>query len=291
MIKKKHKSQNDGAELRSDSMTTREKSNYAKVNKNVAYVVAVLLLISVFSSGYFVGKGGAGGVINKAADPGQAQPSANQQNAQAPLTADAVKGLFSQEVIKFGKGDKKLLIVEVSDPSCPYCQVAAGANDEIGSQIGPQFTPVSKGGTYVAPVPEIKKLVDAGKADFVWLYMPGHGNGELATKALYYAAEKGKFWEVQDLLMSAKGYDLLNNQVKNDPAKIPQLAEFLKSAVDPGDLKKALESGKYDNRIKEDETKASALGISGTPGFILNTTVFPGAYSWEEMKSVADQAQ
>jgi hypothetical protein len=33
---------------------------------------------------------------------------------------------------------------------------------------------------------------------------------------LYCAKEKGKFWEVHDLLMSAAGFDLVNNKVKND---------------------------------------------------------------------------
>lgn len=209
-----------------------------------------------------------------------------QQPSQPQISIDTIKGLFNKNTVKFGNGDKKLLIVEVSDPSCPYCHVAGGANDEIGKQMGAQFA----SGTYTAPVPEIKKLVDQGKADFIWLYTNGHGNGELATKSLYCAYDQGKFWQAHDLLMSAKGYTLINNEVKNDTSKSQQMADFLASAVNKNELKKCLDSGKYNSRLAEDSALASSLGVNGTPGFYLNTTNFSGAYSWTDMKSVAETA-
>jgi protein-disulfide isomerase len=213
-----------------------------------------------------------------------------KQPAKPQVSLDAIKGLFAKNVVKFGKGDKKLLMVEVADPSCPYCHVAAGANTEIGSKIGPQFKLVSEGGTYLPPVPEMKKLVEQGKADFVWLYTNGHGNGELATKAIYCAFDQGKFWQAHDLLMSAEGYTLINDEVKNDASKSQQVADFLASAVDKNELISCLDSGKYNSRLSEDSALASSLGVSGTPGFYLNTTNFAGAYSWTDMKSVADAA-
>jgi protein-disulfide isomerase len=92
----------------------------------------------------------------------------------------------------FGKKDSKVLFVEFSDPSCPFCHVASGKNPELNKQAGAQFTMEKDGGTYVPPVPEMKKLVDSGKAAYVWLYANGHGNGELATKALVLCEGKGK---------------------------------------------------------------------------------------------------
>ena len=142
----------------------------------------------------------------------------------------------------------------------------------------------------MALVPEMKKLVDQGKADFVWIYSPGHGNGEMAAKALYCAFDQGKFWQAHDLLMSVKGYDLINNQIKNDSTKSQQMAEFLAGAVNSKELKSCLDGGKYDARLGEDSALASSLGVRGTPGFFLNTTNFAGAYNWTEMKSVADTA-
>jgi hypothetical protein len=87
---------------------------------------------------------------------------------------------------------------------------------ELNKQVGERFTLTADGGTYKAPVLEMKQLVDEGKAAFAWFYSPGHGAGELATQAMYCADEQGKFWEVHDLLMTSEGYELMNETVKND---------------------------------------------------------------------------
>lgn len=212
------------------------------------------------------------------------------QPTQKPLSLTLVKDVFKKDVIKFGNENSKLLFVEVADPSCPYCHVAAGLNPELNAQMGGRFNLVSEGGSYVAPVIEMKKLAQEGKASFAWLYSPGHGNGEMGTKAMYCAHEKGKFWEVHDLLMTNKAYDFLNNTVKNDKTKSQDLANFVSSAIDPAFIKSCLDSGKYDKRLQEDIAIAQSLGISGTPGFLVNSQLFAGAYSFTDMKSAVDQA-
>jgi len=212
-----------------------------------------------------------------------------QQPADPEITKDQLKGLFNGKNITFGKKDAKVVFVEFSDPSCPYCNIAAGQNPNLNKSAGPQFTMVKDGGTYLAPVPEMKKLVDAGKASFVWVYANGHGNGEMGTKAMYCGFEKKKFWEVHDLLMSEAGYNLMNNDVKNDKTKAGVVAEFLKSAVSAKDMQSCLESGKYDGRIAEDSAIATTFGMSGTPKFFVNTENFKGAYSFKDMQSVVDK--
>lgn len=216
-----------------------------------------------------------------------------QEQGAAPtpkkVEISQIKDLFNKDVIKFGNQDSKLIFVEASDPSCPYCHIAGGLNSALNTQVGPQFKLVKDGGTYVAPVIEMKKLVDSGKASFVWLYFNGHGNGELATKALYCAYEKGKFWEAHDLLMTEKGYDFVNETVKNDVAQSGKMVDFLKSANVP-DLKACLDSGKYDDRLASDMGLAASLGVSGTPGFFVNETNFAGAYSFTDMESVVTSA-
>lgn len=223
--------------------------------------------------------------------PGATPDTVAGTQAQKPQVAlETIKSLFDQDVIKFGKADKKLLIVEVSDPSCPYCAIASGKNPEINKQAGQQFLTADSGGKYVPPVPEFRKLVESGQASMIYLYTPGHGNGEMGTKALYCANEKDKFWPVHDLLMTNAGYNLLNEEVKNDKSKSQQLADFLKSAIDPAFLKECLDSGKYDGRLSNDIALANSLGITGTPGFYLNTTPFFGAYSYSDMEPAVKEA-
>ncbi len=211
-----------------------------------------------------------------------------------PISLDKIKEVFKKDVVKFGNPNSKVLFIEVADPSCPYCHIAAGLNPELNAELNVQqggiFKLVEEGGTYVPPVIEMKKLVDQGKAAFAWIYLPGHGNGEMGTKAMYCAFEKGKFWEVHDLLMTKEGYDFMNNTVRNDKSKSQEVADFLKSVIDPNFLKSCLDSGKYDKRLQEDSTLARSLGITATPGFFINTQVFKGAQSFNDMKPVVDAA-
>jgi protein-disulfide isomerase len=201
------------------------------------------------------------------------------------VSLDTIKGLFDKDLMKFGDNKRKNLLVEAADPSCPYCHVAGGYNPELAAQIGETFKYKSQGGSYVPAVPEMKKLVDKGDASYVYIYTPGHGNGEMGAKALYCAYEQNKFWEVHDLLMNNKGYDLLNNVVKNDKTKSQDLADFLKGAANATQLKSCLDSGKYDARLASDTALARELGSPGTPGFFVNDKFFNGAYSWTDMSS------
>lgn len=208
------------------------------------------------------------------------------------VTADQIKQIKDGDFLKFGNKDSKLTIIEFSDPSCPFCHAAAGKNGALNKQIdqqqGTKLTLVADGGTYVAPVVEIKKLVDENKAEFIWIYANGHGNGRVATQGLYCAQEKGKFWEVHDLYMSSEGYSLINNTVQNDITKAGDLANFTASVIDPTFMKSCLESGKYTARVTSDQALADSFGYSGTPEFYLNTVSFGGAVNYTTMKPTVD---
>jgi len=226
--------------------------------------------------------------------PAQVAQVAGAEAAQPPVAKpidlEKIKALFNDESnIILGSKDAKIKFVEFSDTSCPYCHVAAGKNPELSKQINPRFTAVENGGSYVAPVTEIKKLVEEGKAALTWIYTPGHGNGELGTLALYCANEQGKFWEAHDLLMNNKGYALLNEQIKNDRTKFPELTAFLKSSVDATKFKSCLDSKKYEPKITSDPQIASGFGYGATPTFIINDKVVEGASSWTEgFKAIVD---
>lgn len=248
----------------------------------VLLIIASFLLGSLWTKVNYLEKGSSEPV--KGAQI-QVQPTQAAAPQKPTTSLDSIKKLFNDKQITFGDKNSKNLLVEFADPSCPYCHVAVGLNPTLSAQIGPQFKLEKDGGTYVAPVLKMKELVDLGKAAFVWIYQRGHGNGEMGTKALYCAYEKGKFWQAHDKLMTSEGYDLLNNTVKNDKTKSTELSDFLADVTDKVELKKCLDSGKYDTKISEDIILASSLGVNGTPGFFINTTNFAGAYSWKDMAS------
>ena len=263
-------------------------SRLPKVNYSVVLVILLIgasFLIGRLSAQVEYLKGGG----TTAAGQQAAAPAQQQQKAAPEVTTEQIKDLLGDKNnITFGNKNSKLIFVEFSDPSCPFCHVAAGLNGALNKQMGTQFTLAADGGTYVAPVPEMKKLVDQGRAAFVWLYANGHGNGELATKALYCAFEKGKFWQIHDRLMTSEGYELINNTVKNDKANSGKLAEFFRDQMNVNDMKSCLEGGKYDGRIAADMGVATKMGFSGTPHFFVNTTPFVGAYGFKDMQAAVD---
>lgn len=244
------------------------------------------IIIASFAVGFLYGKVSVYEKLNLKED-GVAE--AQQEEAAPVVSLDQVKAVFADASnIIFGDPNSKVLFVEFSDPSCPYCHIAGGMNSELNKQVGERFILTQDGGSYQAPVLEMKKLVDEGKAAFAWFYSPGHGAGELATQAFYCAKDQNKFWEVHDLLMSNEGYDLLNETVKNDVSKAAELAAFVKDVVNAADLQKCLESGTYAGRIQSDTGLSRQFGVQGTPNFFVNETNYPGAYSYAEMESAVE---
>ena len=251
-------------------------------NKIIYFLIGLLFLFNIFT---FLKISNLEKKLAKNPNPAQ------QQQPQAPkeIKINEVKKLFNKDFIHFGDASRKLLFVEISDPSCPFCHIAGGLNPQLASQVGDRFKYQSDGGPYIPPVSEIKKLVDQGKASFAFLYSNGHGNGLLAASALYCAYEKGKFWEVHDKLMTNEGYNLINEQVRNDKSKISDLVNFLANEIDSNFLTKCLESGKYEKNLNRDQQLSPSLGFQGTPHFLVNTQMFQGAYSYSDMKPIVDK--
>lgn len=275
-------------------MTTNHTDKVTTVDIQPFLMPISVLLVGIFlSSGIFFGlsnignslKGGVVAGVGTTTSAGTTTTTGTTGTQTASL--DQIKSLFVDGNLVFGNKDSKLLFVEFTDPSCPYCHIAAGKNPELNKSAG--FTLVADGGTYVAPVTEMKKLVDEGKAAMVIIYTNGHGNGRLGAQAMYCANEKGKFWEVHDLLMTNAGYNLINNEVKNDKANSGKLASFLASVIDSNFMNDCLSSAKYEAKITSDDSSAATYGVNGTPGFFINDRNFAGAYSWNDMKGVAEQ--
>lgn len=266
----------------------------SSLKSNSTTVLFILLIICAFLIGSLWTKvtyleKTAGSTTTKTENT-TADQAQQQQPAQVKVDINQIKDLFNKDLIKFGDANKKILFVEVADPSCPFCHAAAGKNPELSRKMGENFILKSDGGSYVAPVEEMKKLVDEGKAGFVYIYQNGHGNGEMAMKALYCANDQGKFWQTHDKLMTNNGYNLINNDVKNDKANAGKMADFLAESLDSSSLKSCLESGKYDDALKTNAQIASSLGVSGTPGFFINEINFAGAYNWTDMQTTVDAA-
>lgn len=246
------------------------------------YLMVIMLVVGAYFLGVYKTQSE---MLSKA--PAQvAQVAPGQQQAN-PTTVDfdKIKEKFDGKHITFGKPSAKLVITEVSDPSCPFCHIAGGLHPELNNGSA-QFKMKADGGSYVAPVPEIKKLVDEGKASFIFLYAPGHGSGEVGTQAMYCAYEQGKFWEAHDKIMTKAGYDLLNNVVRNDLAQANKVVELIGNSLDGKKLQSCLDSKKYSGQPAEDTAFVQSLGFGATPTFFVNDKIVEGAQPWSAFETL-----
>lgn len=215
------------------------------------------------------------------------QPSAVPDGQQKITTVDekVIKQFIADDRIVLGNADSKNIVIEVSDPSCPFCHFASGLNPELVKQSGrTNYLTAEQGGTYNAPGLALEKLAESGEIAYVYSYGNGHGNGALAAEALYCAHERGEFWGAHNKLMSNAGYNLVNDTVKNDRTKSPELAKFLSSVVDEKFMAECLSSAKYESRVNRDITENAKIGFSGTPHFVINGNIVQGAADFSTMK-------
>ena len=254
-------------------------------------ITQYLMVIALVVGAYFLGvyKTKTEFLERAPAQVAQVAPGAQQPSKPTTIDLEKLREKFDGQHITFGEKNAKVLIAEVSDPSCPYCHIAGGLHPELNNSSS-QFKLVKDGGTYVPPVPEIKKMVDAGEASFIFLYSPGHGSGEIGTQALYCAYEQGKFWEAHDKLMTKAGYDLLNEVVRNELAQAFKVVELIGNVVDKKKLQSCLDSKKYLNQPNDDtafvQSLAEGAGGFGTPTFFVNEKIVEGAQPWSAIKSL-----
>jgi uncharacterized membrane protein/protein-disulfide isomerase len=103
------------------------------------------------------------------------------------------------------------------------------------------------------------------------------GSGAMAIFA-EFAITRGKFWEMNDALYGAAG--------KQNIINIKELAE--KTGLDYRMLSSSLKDPNLRYRVKHDIAIGIKLGITATPGYLINGTVYLGQVPPEIISSVLD---
>ncbi len=147
------------------------------------------------------------------------------------------------------KGDKDapVTIVEWSDYECPFCT-------RFYSQTLGLID---------------KEYIQTGKVKFVYRDFPlgFHKNAQKAAEAAECAGEQGKYFEMHDLLFESG--------VEGGVTAFKQYAETI--GLDKDEFNSCLDSGEMANEVQEDMQDGQAVGVSGTPGFIINGKLVSGA--------------
>jgi len=198
--------------------------------------------------------------VELAADALSALPAAGAPSAQRPRPQRGPDRAKQHEVEVgeapvLGKEDAAVTIVEWSDFQCPFCNRALPTLKQIQSEYG-----------------------DRVRIVFKHLPLSIHPQAPAAHAASEAAHRQGQFWEMHDRIFE--------NQRDLDPATFERYAQEM--GLDVDQFKKDVASASVKQRIDEDESQASKLGVTGTPAFFINGRFLSGAQPFANFKRVID---
>ncbi len=163
---------------------------------------------------------------------------AEEAGKQAQVLVSEKKSIFrSPHDYVLGNPDGDITVVEYFDYNCGWCKRALN---------------------------EITKLTEQDKnVRVVMKEFPIFGeHSTFAAKAALASIKQNKYWEFHTALMQAK-------QVTTDNTM--QIAKSV--GIDVAALEKEMQNPVYDKAIAENSRIAQALGMQGTPGFIVDSRV------------------
>ncbi len=194
----------------------------------------------------------------------------NQNNQSKNIDEVNINPITAADHI-LGNPNAQLMIVEFSDPECPFCKTFHNTLHRIINEYGTE-----------------------GKVAWVYRQFPIaalHKKAHKEAVATECAGELGGndiFWKYLDQVFSrTQSNDTL------DPAELPKIAKDL--GLDQSKFNTCLSSTKYDNVILQDSQDAIRSGADGTPHIVLISATgekiaIKGAQSYETMKEVVEAA-
>jgi protein-disulfide isomerase len=161
-----------------------------------------------------------------------------------------------------GSDDAPVTMVEFSDFKCPFC-----------GRFSTETLPLIR-----------EQYINTGQVRFVYKHFAILGSESNRTaEAAECAAEQGQFWEYHDLIFADQ---TTTRSVFNDDA-LTRLAGDL--GLETAAFSDCLASGRYTDQIQRESQAASAMGLRGTPGFLINGVFVSGAQPVEAFQQVIEE--
>jgi protein-disulfide isomerase len=173
-----------------------------------------------------------------------------------------------------GNKNAKVAVIEYSDFECPFCKMIYNEAE--------------------------KQVRDTYKNDVIWIYrhfpLSFHQNAQKEAEASECVAElagNDGFWKFHDYVFekttsNGLGFALDQLPVAAKAAGVTDIAKF----------QSCLDSGKYAQKVKDEEQAGIAAGVQGTPGnFVINLAdakkiqEVPGASPFDTFKTAIEAVQ
>ena len=156
-----------------------------------------------------------------------------------------------------GDANAPVTLVEYGDYQCPYCGAAHPMVKQLQQRFGRDLRFVFRN----FPIAEL------------------HPHAMSAAATAEFAGTRGRFWEAHDALYE--------NQRQLGLPFYETLASGL--GLPTTQLRTALESGAFEDKIRSDFTGGVRSGVNGTPSFFINGTRFDGP-DFEDMANMIGEA-
>ena len=221
-----------------------------------AFIIAIAIVIGAF-------------IVNHGSFGGTDTPSQNPTAQKAAANVDIRNVKFSADTPYIGNPEAPLTIAYWTDYQCPFCK---RFESDTLNQV-------------------IEQYVKTGKAKIAFKDFPFLGNDSL-TDALYGRAVWNLYptlyWNWREAMYNAQDGE---NTGFGDEASVAKLT----AAVDGIDVKKVQSlinqrRSEYLKMFDADKQEATAAGLQGTPGVIINKTAVPGAVPFASIQKVIDAA-
>lgn len=139
-----------------------------------------------------------------------------------------------------------------------------------------------------------KRLVEPGQVLYKYydFPLPMHKNTQAASNAAACANEQGKFWPMHDALFAGQdawGLGPGETEVTDNPK--PVFLGYARAiGLNTDQWEKCFDARKYQPRIDANTAEALRRNVSATPTFYVNGKQFTGSISYDQLKSMVDQA-
>jgi len=207
-------------------------------------------------------------------------PSVTAGVQQAAAAAVDIKDVKTDGDPYIGNANAPVTMAYWSDYQCPFCKAfEVGGVPQINSTTPPAMPDI------------IKKYVAAGKLKVVFKDFPFLGNDSMTGAEYEHAV-----WELYPQqfynwrVAMYKAQDEEGDQGFGNADSIDQLIAQQFPQFDVAKIRQLVASKKaqYDAAIDADKTEGSTFGVNGTPGFIIGTTLIPGAAPLAQFTAAID---
>jgi protein-disulfide isomerase len=201
------------------------------------------------------------------APPTQSSPASEPEiQANAPVPSEPTPTIMDfvlSDARHFqGNANAPVTMVEFSDFKCPYC-----------GRFSAETLPLIR-----------EQYIDTGQVRFVYKHFAILGpESNRIAEATECVAEQGQFWEYHDQIFA----DQTTVRSTFNDSKLTDLASEL--GLDTTAFNECLASGRYTNQIQRESQAASAMGLRGTPGFLINGIFVSGAQPFEVFQQVIEE--